>query len=183
MRATPDYSLAAGFEPAPPHIAALYQMNPCPAPPAGCWLLLIDVSRREQNTLAGEQTETDFYGAPPLSYRDLHPEQESNPRPPFGEVTVPYATGQGGFYGAPKSNARKLSDRGTSGDRTLADVLPWTTRTAIAAGFEPAFSAPEVSVAYATGQGGFYGARATATPEKKFGRGTSGCGIFPLLCH
>ncbi|MGB9407809.1 MAG: hypothetical protein WCA89_09740, partial [Terracidiphilus sp.] len=65
--------------------------------------------------------------------------------------------------------------------RTLADVLPWTTRIAIAAGFEPAFSAPEVSVAYTTGQGGCYGARATATPEEKFGRGTIGYGFSDAL--
>ncbi len=39
---TPDESLATGFEPATPLISEVHQMNPCPAPPAGCYVALED---------------------------------------------------------------------------------------------------------------------------------------------
>jgi len=78
--------------------------------------------------------------------------QESNLHAP--EVTEPCATGRKCplTVDINKQEQRlKNTGRGTKRQRNKADVLSLDYAIRIAAGFEPAFSAPEVSVAYATG--------------------------------
>ncbi len=74
--------------------------------------------------------------------------------------------------------------RGTSGNRTFTDVRPWTKHSRVeCCGIRTRILRPEVPVAYATGQGGCFGALVKSSAAKFQGRGTSGGGICPTLCH